>query len=373
MRKFSLKLVWEALKDAFKGFGNDKVPKLSASLAYYTVFSIGPLLICIIFLSSMFFGQEAVEGSIYGQIRGFVGSEAAAQLQEMIKNATLTETGSISAIIGIVALLIGATTMFAELQDSINMIWGLKPKPTTGIMKTILNRLLSFGVIGSLVFLLLVSLAASALISGLGDRLKDVFPEVTVILFEIINWLLTVIVTTILFSVIFKVLPDAKIRWRDILPGALATTLLFLLGKFLISFYISKSEVGSTYGAAGSFVILLLWVYYSSIILYFGAEFTKAYAFDKGARIRPNHYVEWDEHDKSLPPQLKANQRLTPEKINRQESRTPKQVRNPIMHQAASFPRPESKKKRKKGPGMGTILFGLLIYFFKTSGKKKSA
>jgi membrane protein len=290
-KKISLKGMWEVLKNSFKGFGEDKVPKLSGSLAYYTVFSMAPLLIMIISLCGLFLGREAVEGRIYGQLAGFVGHDTAVQLQQIIKNASLAGKSKIAAIIGGIALLIGATTVFAEIQDSINMIWGLKPKPKKGWLKMLQNRVLSFSVIISLGFLLLVSLGITALIEGFSERLKAAFPDVTVVVFYIVNLVVTLIVITLIFGVIFRVLPDAKIKWKDVLGGAVTTALLFMLGKFGISFYISKSNVGSTFGTAGSLVILLLWVYYSSIILYFGAEFTKAYAVKYGSEIHPNEYA----------------------------------------------------------------------------------
>jgi membrane protein len=245
----------------------------------------------IIFLCSIFLGREAVEGSIYAQMQGFVGDDAAKQIEDIIKNASVSGKGTIAAIIGIVTLLIGATSIFGEIQDSINSIWGLKPKPKLGLLKLIINRLLSFGIIASLGFLLLVSLGVTAVIEALGNKLRTAFPDVTVVIFYIINLVLTLGVTTLLFAVIFKVLPDAKIKWRDVWSGAITTSLLFLLGKFAISFYISKSNVGSTYGAAGSLVILLVWIYYSSIILYLGAVFTKAYAIKYGSEIVPNKYA----------------------------------------------------------------------------------
>ena len=290
-KKFSFKGFIEIFKNAFTGFSDDKVTKLSGSLAYYTVFSMGPLLIVIISLCGIFLGREAVEGKIYGQLAGFVGADTAAQLQEIIKNASLAGKSKVAAIIGGVTLLIGATTIFAEIQDSINSIWGLKPKPKRGWLKMIQNRFLSFSVIVSLGFLLLVSLGVTSLIDGFSDRLKAHFPDITVVLFYIINIFITLCVITLIFGVIFKVLPDAKIKWKDVFAGALATAFLFMLGKFAISFYISKSNVGSTYGTAGSLVILLLWIYYSSLILYFGAELTKAYAVKYGSPIHPNDYA----------------------------------------------------------------------------------
>ena len=290
-KKFSFKGFIEIFKNAFAGFSDDKVTKLSGSLAYYTVFSMGPLLIVIISLCGLFLGKEAVEGKIYGQLAGFVGADTAAQLQEIIKNASLAGKSKVAAIIGGITLLVGATTIFAEIQDSINSIWGLKPKPKRGWLKMIQNRFLSFSVIVSLGFLLLVSLGITSLIDGFSDRLRAYFPDVTVVLFYVINVFITLCVTTLIFGVIFKVLPDAKIKWKDVFAGALATAFLFMLGKFGISFYISKSNVGSTYGTAGSLVILLLWIYYSSLILYFGAELTKAYAVKYGSPIHPNDYA----------------------------------------------------------------------------------
>jgi len=290
-KKISFKGLWEIMKNAFKGFSDDKVTKLSGSLAYYTLFSMAPLLIMVILFAGLFLGREAVEGKIYGQLAGFVGNDTAAQLQEMIKNASLEGKSKLAAIIGGISLLIGATTVFAEIQDSINSIWGLKPKPKRGWLKMLKNRLLSFSLIISLGFLLLVSLGISALIEALSNSLSARFPEITVIVFYVINLALTLLITTAIFAVIFKVLPDAKVKWKDVWTGATVTALLFMMGKFAISFYISKSNIGSTYGAAGSLVILLLWVYYSSFILYFGAEFTKAFAIKYGSEIHPNDYA----------------------------------------------------------------------------------
>lgn len=289
-KKVTLKGLWNVLKRAGKGFGEDKVTKKCASLAYYTVFSLGPLLLVIIFLASLFFGRDAVEGSVATQLESFLGSDTAATIQNVIKNASLSGKQSFAAVTGIVTLLIGATTMFGDMQDSINSIWGLKPKPKAGIMKLIKDRLLSFGVIGSLAFLLLVSLLASVLIEGLSDQIQRTFPGLAVVLLSVINLILNFVIISALFTIIFKILPDAKMRIKDVLPGGIATAVLFMIGKLGINFYIGRSDVGSTYGAAGSIVVLLLWIYYSTFILYFGAEFTKAYAMEYGHDIRPNEY-----------------------------------------------------------------------------------
>lgn len=290
-KKISFKGIWHVLKGAGGGFADDKVTKLSGSLAYYTVFSMGPLLVLVISLSGLFFGREAAEGKVYETLVNFVGQNVAAQLQQIIQNASLSGKGHVAAIIGGITLLVGATTVFAEIQDSINMIWGIKPKPKRGWLKMLQNRFLSFSVIISLGFILLVSLAISGLIEGLSARLRAAYPDVAVVIFYVLDLVITLCVTAFIFAVIFKVLPDAKIRWKDVATGALVTALLFMLGKFAIGIYISKSQVGSTYGAAGSLVVLLLWVYYSSFILYFGAEFTKAWAIEYGAPIHPSEYA----------------------------------------------------------------------------------
>lgn len=290
-KKLSFKGIWAVIKDTFKGFSDHKITKLSGSLAYYTVFSMGPLLVMIISLCGLFLEREAIEGELFSVLEGFVGKDTAIQLQEIIKNASLTGKSNVAAIIGGVTLLIGATTVFGEIQDSINTIWGLKAKPKKGWLKMLQNRFLSFSVIVSLGFLLLVSLSVTGIIEGISKGLQAKYPDVTVAVFYIINLVLTLIISGLIFAVIFKVLPDAKIKWRDVFAGALITAVLFMIGKFGISLYISQTEVGSTYGAAGSLVILIVWVYYSSIILYLGAEFTKAYAVAYGDDIHPSDYA----------------------------------------------------------------------------------
>jgi membrane protein len=291
MKKPDYKKIWKVLKDSFSSFSDDKVTKLSASLAYYTVFSMGPLLILIISLCGIFLGREAMEGQIYHQLEGFMGKDTAAQLQGIIKNAAISGKGPIALVIGAVTLLIGSTTVFGEIQDSINGIWGVKPKPKRGWLKMLQNRFLSFSVIVSLGFILLVSLAVTSVVDGLNDVLARRFSEVSVVFFYVVNQVVTLAVISFIFGVIFKVLPDAKIKWKDVMLGSIVTGLLFMIGKFGISIYISKSNVGSTFGAAGSLVVVLLWTYYSSLILYYGAEFTKAYAVSYGSPIHPNHYA----------------------------------------------------------------------------------
>lgn len=290
-KKITFKGIWEVLKKAFTGFGDHKVTKLSGSLAYYTVFSMAPLLVVIISLCGIFLGQEAAQGEIYKQLAGFMGKETALQLQIIVEKAAIGNKETLAFIIGIITLLVGATTIFSDIQDSINTIWGLKPKPKRGWLKMLQNRFLSFSVIISLGFLLLVSLGVTTLLDGFSNHLQARFSNVSVVLFYILNQVVTLAVVSLIFAVIFKVLPDAVIKWRDVIYGSIVTALLFMLGKFGISLYIGKSDIGSTYGAAGSLVIVLLWAYYSSIILYFGAEFTKAYALAYGSEIHPSHYA----------------------------------------------------------------------------------
>jgi len=289
MRK--IKKIGKVLLQSFKSFGQDKVPKFSSSLAYTTVFSLGPLMIVIIFLCGIFFGQEAVQERIYTQLQQFLGKDAAVQIHTIIQNRALNGKNTLATIIGIVTLLLGATAIFAELQDSINTIWGLKAKPKKGLWKILRNRFLSFSVIASLGFLLLVSLAVSAIIESFSERLKQSFPDVTIIIFFILDLVITFVIVTGIFAVIFKVLPDAKTKWKDILPGAIASGIFFMIGKFLIALYIGNTNVGTTFGAAGSLVIILLWVYYSAIILYLGAEFAKAWSVENGSSIQPNDYA----------------------------------------------------------------------------------
>ncbi len=290
-KKVTFKGIIEVLKNAGKGFSDDKLTKLSGALAYYTVFSMGPLIVVLIFLSSIFLGQSAAEGKIYYQLQDFLGKDTALSLQEIIKNASLSGKSTVAAIVGVITLLIGATTVFAEIQDSINSIWGIKAKPKRGWLKMLQNRFLSFSVIISLGFLLVVSLAVTSVIDVFSTRLAAAYPDVTVVIFYIINQVVTLAVVSTIFGVVFKVLPDAKIKWRDVISGSIVTALLFMLGKFLISLYINKTGVASTYGAAGSLVVLLVWTYYSALILYFGAEFTKAYAVKYGSAIHPNDYA----------------------------------------------------------------------------------
>lgn len=291
MSNVTIKGFWQILKKAGAGFMKDKVLKLSASLAYYTIFSLGPMLIVIIYLTNIFFGREAIEGTIFGSIKGMVGNAAALQIQEIIKNAAISGSSTLAGVIGIATLLIGATTVFSEMQDSLNTMWGLKVKSNQGWMRMVISRVLSFSIVISLGFLLLVSLIINGLLEGFMGKLQQLFPQVAVVIIYIVNLFVTLLVVSFLFAIIFRVLPDAIISWKDVAVGAIFTAVLFMIGKFGITFYINKSSMESTYGTSGSLVVLLVWVYYSSTILYFGAEFTKAYAVKYGSEIKPEEYA----------------------------------------------------------------------------------
>jgi membrane protein len=283
----SIKKWMRIVRKTFDEFSSDNGMKLSASLSYYTLFSLGPMLVIIISFAGIFFGRDAVQGKLYNQMQGLVGSDAALQLQDIIANVQRQDGGVTGAIIGIAILLLGATGVFSEIQSSINYIWSIRAKPEKGWVKILVNRLISFSLVISCGFILMVSLIVGAVMDVLSDQLLRYFPDATVSIVYVFNNVLLFVVTGCLFAVIFKVLPDASIRWKDIFLGAAFTAVLFMIGKFVIGFYLGNSNVSNTYGTAASLIILLLWVYYSSIILYFGAEFTKVYAIHNGAGIRP--------------------------------------------------------------------------------------
>lgn len=279
------KTFFSLLKSSAIAFDDDNAFKLSASLSYYTIFALGPLLFIIISLSGFFYGKEAIEGRIYEQLNGLVGNDAALQIQNIIANASEGYDSTTGAIVGVIILFIGATGVFTEIQSSINYIWSVKAKPRRGWLKFLGNRLLSFSLVLGLGFLLLVSLIINALLTLVSKRILERFPNNEY--FNLINTLIILAVITGLFAVIYKILPDAKIAWKDAWVGSAFTAILFLVGKFLIGFYLGKTNIGIVYGTAASIVVILVWVYYSSVILYFGAEFTKIHAIHSGEGIRP--------------------------------------------------------------------------------------
>lgn len=295
------------IKKVFQEFSADDILKYSASLAYYTVFSIAPLLVIVSALFGVFFGKEAMEGQVYQQLNHLVGSLAALQIQETIKNIHLNSNNYLASLVSIVILFIGATSIFGEIQDSLNKIWGLRIKTKRVWWKLILTRLLSFSLILSIGAIMIVSLVLNALVNAFGALIAKYLENYSVYFIEITEAVFTFFITGFLFSLVFKILPDAKIKWKDVLLGGFVTAVFFTLGKLGIGYYLGKSNLSTLYGAAGSIIIFMVWVYYSSIILYLGAEFTKVHAKLYGGKIVPNEYAEWvDIEEKTVStPQLK--------------------------------------------------------------------
>jgi membrane protein len=273
------------VKQSGQEFLEDNGTKLSASLAYFTIFSIGPLLLVIITLLGKFYKKEAVTAEVFNQASELVGKSGAEQLKSMLDNISTQGNNTLFSVIGGIVLVFGATSIFTEIQSSINYIWSIKAKPKKGWLKYILDRLLSFSLVVGCGFLLLVTLFINIIMDLLNERIAHFLGDADTVLLQAVNIGLLYTVVTFLFAVIYKVLPDAKIYWKDALTGACFTGILFLIGKFLITYYLAGSKSVSSYGAASSLIILLSWVYYSSIILYFGAEFTKVYAIKHGKGI----------------------------------------------------------------------------------------
>jgi membrane protein len=286
MRVSLIKKIWRLLVDSFNHFNDFNGFKLSAALSYYTVFSVAPLLIVIISLAGIFFGRLAVEGKVYHQISGLVGSDTALQIQNIIRNTQESNQGKLGGLIGTIILLIGASGVFSEMQSSINYLWSVPAPRKKAFLVAVFRKLISFSLLIAVSFLLLVSLLANALLEILSDRLKGFFSDSFVNLFYFVNLGLIILVISSMFMLIFKILPNSTISWKNAYFGALATSVLFLGGKFLIGIYLGNSKIGAMYGTTASIVILMLWIYYSSIILYFGACFTSALAELRGQPIR---------------------------------------------------------------------------------------
>jgi membrane protein len=299
----------KVLLATFKGFDEDKGLKLSASLAYYTIFSIGPLLLLIMSLVSIFYGGDAIRNKIFDELHGLLGASAAAQVQEIVKNITFSGKTNFALVASIVTLFIGATSVFIEIQDSLNMIWKLKAKPKKGWLAFLKNRLLSSSLIISIGFLMIVTLIVNGAIEALMEVIRQRFTFIAEVLMYVINLVVSFFVISVLFGIMFKFLPDAKIKWRHVKSGAIFTAILFMVGRYLIGLYISQTATESTYGAAGAIVVLLVWIYYSAVILYIGAEFTQVYTEAFGGRIEPAEYAvhvqqtEVEKEVSKLPPQ----------------------------------------------------------------------
>lgn len=295
-----LKQLWKVLIATFSGFGSDNGLKLSASLAYYTIFSLAPLLLLILSLAGIFLKDGSYRQDFYDQIRHYIGKDGTLQIQQIIKSQDITGKSGIGLAISIATLLLGASSIFLEIQDSLNTIWRVKAKPKRGWVQMLKNRFLSFSLIVSLGFLLLASLLVNIIISAISDKIVAFLPHLlgaklaglvgTTFLFAV-NFGITLIVISVLFAIIFKVLPDVKIKWKDVRSGAIFTAVLFIIGQYIISLYIQYTAQGSAYGTAGSIIVILVWIYYTAAILYIGAEFTQVYAEAQGSHIEPADYA----------------------------------------------------------------------------------
>ena len=304
-----LKDLFPLLKDTYTAFGETKCARLAAALSYYTIFSIAPILLVIISLAAIFLDPETVRQGIIKQIGSDVNSSAAQAVSDILSNAKQTGQGGgniILTIVGFATILVGATGLFAALQDSLNTIWGIEPKPGAGIMVLIKTRILSFVMVLGIGFLLIVSLAASVAVKAAADQLGNLLGGAEWIA-PVLNVVLFFILITGFFAMMFKILPDAKIQWRDVWIGAALTSVLFSIGKYILSWYLSRGDIGSAYGSAGALVVLLLWINYASQILFFGAEFTKVYANRFGSHIEP------EDHAQEIAPEKRAAQGIKPE------------------------------------------------------------
>lgn len=279
-------VVWELLEETFSAWQEDNAARLAAALSFYTIFSLSPLLILVISGVSLVWDQAAVQGRILAEIEALVGQEGAAFIGRLIERRQDGTSGVVGTAVGVATLLLGATGAFMQLKAAMNRIWHVTETPAQGFLSLLRSRLLSFAMVLGIGFLLLVSLALSAGLTALSETLQGVVPG-SVALLYVLNAALSLAVTALLFAMVFKVLPDADIAWRDVVVGASATAVLFSLGKLLLGLYLGRSGVTSAYGAAGALVLILLWIYYSAQIVFLGAEFTEAYARRFGSRITP--------------------------------------------------------------------------------------
>jgi len=286
-----MKKIFELVRDTFKDWSEDKCARLGAALAYYTMFSLGPLLVIVIAIASLIFGEEAARGQVVNTIGGLVGSDRAALIQEVMNNANKGGGSIIATVIGIITLLFGAAGVFGQLKDALNTIWEVQPKPGAGIMGMLRERFLSFTMVLGTGFLLLVSLVLNAAVSALSNFLSDALPG-SDFLWQIVNLIVTIGVITLMFALLYRFLPDVKIAWSDVWIGAAVTAILFTIGQFALGLYLGSGSIGSAWGGAGSLVIILVWIYYSAQILFLGAEFTQVYTNRYGSRVRPKEYAE---------------------------------------------------------------------------------
>ena len=282
----TLKDLWELLTETWNVWSTHKAPRSGAALAYYTTFSLAPLLVIVIAVAALVFGQEAAQGKIVAEIQGVVGVESARAIQAMIEKARAPAPGLFAAVMGLMTLLIGATGVVSELKGILNTIWNVQPSPDSGLRSTLKARLMSLAFVLGIGFLLLVSLVVSAGLAVLSGFFSHLFPSPWLLhVWQVVNFVISLGVITVLFAMLYRFFPDTEVPWRDVWIGAGITALLFVLSQFLIGLYLAKSSIGSAYGPAGSLVLLLAWVYYASLVFLFGAEFAAVYAHRHGSRV----------------------------------------------------------------------------------------
>jgi membrane protein len=283
----TMKKGWTLLKSTFKEFGRDKATRLAAALSYYTAISIAPMLIFLLLILGFLVGENTAQNQLLGRIQEVVGPQGSEFITGIIENAQEPNTGSIAGIFSFLVLIWGSTNVLAHLKETLNVVWNVKPKPDLGIMKNVRRRLLAFGLVIGIGLLLFIVVILGSVLSIIGNFFTDLLPGGT-LLWQVTEYIVSFIIVTLVFAVLFKVLPDAETKWSDIWPGAALTALLFTLGRIALSIYLGQAAPGSSYGAAGSVIVFLLWVYYSSLIVFFGAEFTQVYANRFGSGIEPS-------------------------------------------------------------------------------------
>lgn len=289
-----LQFFWETAKETFNEWNNSSASNDSASLAYYAIFSIPGLLIIIIWIAGYFFGEDAIRGEITNQISGMMGQDVAKSIQDMIAGALIDRENIFMKIVGIGSLVYGSTTLFFQLQKSLNNLWDVEAAPKKALVKFILDRANSLGMILILGFLMMITMVLSSLISLFNNFITNYFGIETYVLVEIINFSVGFGITVLLFALMFKVLPDVEISWRSVWKGALLTAILFTLGKFLLSLYFGQFKPTSAFGAAGTVILIMMWINYSCMLIFLGAEFTKVYTYKKGYKIIPSKHAKWN-------------------------------------------------------------------------------
>ncbi|MFA7447099.1 MAG: YihY/virulence factor BrkB family protein [Weeksellaceae bacterium] len=284
----------DTFKETFKQWNASPATKDSASLAYYAIFSIPGLLIIIIWIAGLFFGQEAIQGEITTQVGGLMGQDAAKSLEELIRSSLIDKENIFMKIVGVFSLVFGATTIFFHLQKSLNDMWDVEAAPKKAILKFLLDRANSLGMILIIGFLLMITMVLSSAISLLNNFISIRLGLETYIMMEIINYVVGFFVVVLVFAFMFKVLPDVEISWKSVWSGAIVTAILFTMGKFLLSLYFGEFKPTSAFGKAGTIILIMMWINYSCMLIFFGAEFTQVYSRKKGFSIKPSKHAKWN-------------------------------------------------------------------------------